>query len=730
VATIEDLALAATVHCSVRGRITRCGDSASGLRVVCLHRQHIGFPDENERCRAGLPTFRTVGDGHTDGNGEFAFAFDAVAEPFGACAFSSLVHVELYDGATRIWVSGYRPVAPSLRFDRELLPNCTAGSTVVRVVDDGGNIVAGAEVFANGMLRGKTDATGHIYLDPPLEAGDKLVARLLIRENSTPKDGHDVDSSQNWNHRVWITSLGVRYDSLGNHVRLPQLLVSDPDDVQELRVRAPNALIGLNLRASIEWDASPTEFERIRDRLCDYSELLYNATDGQFLVAELALSDDGQGWDDADIRIYANLNQPSRGSFAGIFESDGRIRMNPNDAYFAGEYLHESGHYVFDLRDEYPDEGTIVCTSKSTGSSGPYADGGEKDACLMRGSQYKDQKKFCSAHPANPHAQGTRQGTQDCWTDILERYSDPDRRWRLLTPTSRGIIVGRLPDSGVPLRGSSEPPGVPRPPSFIPVAGWKPHVHELRVNHVGLCERLIVRVRRDDKPVFEAFVMLHTSQGRSVYQGQTKARYRLAYDVTSVAGEIPVRGAHLGDDISVYEFHGPAFVQIGRKRIETCTGRLVVDASTALSVAVKGASPALSAPPAAAPVIRSVWPADQTVLESHDGRLRIVLPPDALAEPGLVHLEEGVRADVPDREHIASGPYALTGPTEGRLKTQAHLRFVLPPAEARTYGDLHVVRFEADGSPREIASSVTQDPFGVTAAIERFGTYVLVDRRT
>jgi hypothetical protein len=189
------------------------------------------------------------------------------------------------------------------------------------------------------------------------------------------------------------------------------------------------------------------------------------------------------------------------------------------------------------------------------------------------------------------------------WTDILERYSDPDRRWRLLTPTRRGVIVGRLPDSGVPLRGSSEPPGVPRPPSFIPVAGWKPHVHDLRVNHVGLCEGLIVRVRRDGKPVLGEFVMLHTSQGRSVYQGQTKDRYRLAYDVGSVAGEIPVCGAHLGDDISAYEFHGPSFVQIGRKRIETCTGRLVVDASVALPVAVQGRFARVVGSPAAAPVI-------------------------------------------------------------------------------------------------------------------------------
>ncbi len=535
-AIIEDLAAAETIHCSVRGRITRCGESASSLRVICVHHQQIGFPDENERCRGGLPMFRTVGDVHTDSHGDFAFAFDALARPFGACSFLSRARVDVYDGATRIWASGYRAVAPLMRFDRELLPNCRAGSTVVRVIDDAGNIVAGAEVFANGTLRGTTDATGHVFVDPPLEAGDELVARRLIRENGSPKDGHDVDSDRNWNYRVWITSLGVRHDSDGDDVTLPQYTISNPDEVQQLRVRARNAIIGLNLRASIEWDASSTEFDRIHDRLCDLSELLYNATEGQFFVAELALSDDGHSWDDADVRIYANMNYASNASRGGIFEDDGRLRMNPNDAYFAGFYLHELGHYAFGLGDEYPDNGTVVCTPKSKDPEGPYANGNEKDACLMRGSQYEDQKKFCSAHPLNPHVLGTDQGRQDCWTDILELYSDPDRRWRVLTPVNRGAIVGRLPDSGVPLKGSSQPSGVARPPSFIPLAGWKPRDHNLRVQHLGLCEGLIVRVTRGGTPVVGALVMLHTSQGRSIYQGKTKTEYNLAYGVRTGVG--------------------------------------------------------------------------------------------------------------------------------------------------------------------------------------------------
>ncbi len=728
-AIIEDLAAAETIHCSVRGRITRCGESASSLRVICVHHQQIGFPDENERCRGGLPMFRTVGDVHTDSHGDFAFAFDALARPFGACSFLSRARVDVYDGATRIWASGYRAVAPLMRFDRELLPNCRAGSTVVRVIDDAGNIVAGAEVFANGTLRGTTDATGHVFVDPPLEAGDELVARRLIRENGSPKDGHDVDSDRNWNYRVWITSLGVRHDSDGDDVTLPQYTISNPDEVQQLRVRARNAIIGLNLRASIEWDASSTEFDRIHDRLCDLSELLYNATEGQFFVAELALSDDGHSWDDADVRIYANMNYASNASRGGIFEDDGRLRMNPNDAYFAGFYLHELGHYAFGLGDEYPDNGTVVCTPKSKDPEGPYANGNEKDACLMRGSQYEDQKKFCSAHPLNPHVLGTDQGRQDCWTDILELYSDPDRRWRVLTPVNRGAIVGRLPDSGVPLKGSSQPSGVARPPSFIPLAGWKPRDHNLRVQHLGLCEGLIVRVTRGGTPVVGALVMLHTSQGRSIYQGKTKTEYNLAYGVRTGAGEVPVRGAHVGDDINVYELRGTSFVHIGRKRIETCTERLVVEATLALPAATE-ASP-FAAPPSAAPVIRTVWPSERMVLDSRDGRLRVVLPPNALAEPGVVRLEAADRgAALDDDEQMASGPYELTGPPKHHLKVPANLRFLLPSAEAGTSGEFHVVHLDDDGYRRELASNVTADPFVVTAAIDEFGTYALVERRS
>ena len=51
------------------------------------------------------------------------------------------------------------------------------------------------------------------------------------------------------------------------------------------------------------------------------SELLYNATDGQFLVERVTVIDNRRYWDDADVRIYANLNQHSQADVGDIFRA-------------------------------------------------------------------------------------------------------------------------------------------------------------------------------------------------------------------------------------------------------------------------------------------------------------------------------------------------------------------------------------------------------------------------
>jgi hypothetical protein len=727
----ESTAASTTIRCSVRGTITRCGRPAPGHRVICWHQLQIGISENGGPCPVGFPTVKKVGEAVVDADGEYSLAFDALVELADTCFFTSQVRVEVFDGATRVWASGLRKVVPIVRFDRELLAGCTPDSTAVRTVDEEGATVMGAQVFVNGRLRGRTDATGNLFVSPQLEVGDRLVARLLVHEHATPRDQHDGGSDRSWSHRMYITSVGVGHDAAGDDVRLPVHVVEDPGDVQQLRLRRRNVLVGLHLRASIEWDAGSTEFERYRDRIADMSELLFNATDGQFVLERVAIADDGLFWDEADIRIFANLNQPSNASLDGIFGDTGYIRMNPNDSHYAGTLLHELGHYGFGLRDEYkgtdewdPGNGPPRCTLRSTDPDGPFADGGVKDSCLMRGNRRRDRKKFCSGHPLNPHVDGTGQGSQDCWTDILERYGDPSR-WRLQTPVSRGAIPGRLPDSGVPLRGSSEPPAdVDRTDSFIPVADWKPTLNELRVNRGALRPNLVVRAEFAGQPVANARVTLRTTRGRILYQGVTKSAYNLAYGVSTGPGEIPVRGAHVGDEIDVLLIAGPDSKR-GRLQVTAGAETLVVALAPfdpipqARSVVAATSAPLESA-------TRSVWPDEDATADSADGRVRVVLPAGALSAPDLLHLDASA-GPARMRGELVSGPYTLRTASGASLRAPAQLDFRVPSAEMPDHDGLVVVGLDGR-EPYELPTVVVRNALVAGAQIDRLGTYALVSR--
>jgi hypothetical protein len=244
--------------------------------------------------------------------------------------------------------------------------------------------------------------------------------------------------------------------------------------------------------------------------------------------------------------------------------------MNPNDSYYAGDTLHELGHYLLGVLDEYEDEdgGPAICTLQSAVSGTPFSEGGSKDSCFMRGARGMNKKKLCSSHPDNPHALGTEQGPQDCWSAALSRYDDHwwlqglgFERWRLRSPATRGVIIDRLPDSGVPIQRTTQPDenvqgDDVQVPSFIPVAGWKPRVHSI-IDHRGtLVDGVVVRTEFNGVPVRKQKVLLHShTTGRTLFEGVTKAAYHLAYGLTTGDGEIPLRGAHLDDDVTVI---GPA----------------------------------------------------------------------------------------------------------------------------------------------------------------------------
>lgn len=561
------------------GTITRCGRPATGFRVVGIEETQTGFPEPPHPCEMSSPLRRQVGTAVVDAQGRFEIRYRAAEEPEDACRFSDKVRVEVFEVNTLVWRSPLVGQSATVRFDHELHPGCQPGSTLIRVTSDTGARLPGAEVYVAGQLKGLTDGLGEIFV-PNVTQGTAIVARHRIHEQKTDRGQHSADSTQNWSYRVYALSMRLTHDVNGNSPTFKPFIVSDPSAIQTLVATRRNILIAFNVLVSVEWDATIAELTFLLDRMREFSELMFNGTDGQFLVERVSIVDNGRSWNQADFRVLANWNQPSNADVGAINGDDGRMRMNPFDMMFPGIILHEWGHYAFFVRDEYkpadcwPDGQPVSCTLGALAPSTVFSEGGTKDSCFMRGAQFNSRKKLCSSHPANPHVDCTAQGDEDCWSVVAERYGGQD--WRILTPRSRGAIVDRLPASGVPLGTTTSPgPGADVADSCIPLADWKPRGHRSSVERPNHCTNLIVRVtNRNGGPVNEAEVTLHTTDGRSVFQGRTGAK-SLPDGVVTDVGEISLRGATIGDSVSARVRIGPVSIN-GESTIASCTGPLIV----------------------------------------------------------------------------------------------------------------------------------------------------------
>jgi hypothetical protein len=701
----------------VHGRLAICGVPALNLRVEAWQSVQFGAARESRPSVPRVNSLRRVGRAVSNEDGEFTMRFESPTKPDDASDFSSLVRIDVFSGAIKLWSSGYRDVRPVVEFDRELAPGCEPRTKMILVINDFGVLVPDAQVFVNGRLEGSTDATGQLFL--PVSTGDTLVARKLVHQNSTPRDDHDVDSTSNWNYRVYITSLSVNHDANGDNLELRPNVVG-PDPVQILRVRRQNTLIGLNLVMSIEWDASNTdhpggqgppggEFDQYRDRHTDMSELLYNATDGQFLIEHLKIGDDGRYWEHADRRVYANLNQKDMANTGTFFESSGVIKTNPNSgAHEAGNFLHEFGHYGFSLGDERDPP----CTAASTGTDEPFGDGAEKKSCFMNSARRKDRQKLCSGHPANPHVPQDGRQKDECWSVVSGLFGSW-LWWRLQTPDSRGAIPGLLPDSGLPLLGTTDPPNGQRPLSFIPVADWKVKLRTTSVSHANPCPGLIARILRFGQPFVGARVHLRTHYGRRLYQGATKDGQSLAWNVTTGPGELLIRGAHVDDEIEVRDASG--WVIFGRQKITSCTSPLVINADSWTIDWPDG--PFLST--------RSAWPGEWSTVDTPDGGLQLSIRPDALTEPDVVEVEElPERVNLGANARIVSGPYHIT--LVSGADVSASLLFRVLPSDVPDLAAVRVVRLGADGSVDEIPHKVHDDLGHVAADVDRLGRFALI----
>jgi hypothetical protein len=395
-------------------------------------------------------------------------------------------------------------------------------NTAILVIDENQFAVPGAQVFADGTLLGVTNTSG-ILNAPPLQDGVKLLARKFVTESKTYRGNHSTGSFQNWKYHAYITSATVNNN--GSVTTFPVKLEPNPLAFQVLTVRKRNTIIGLHLVASIEWDASLAEMETVRQKLVSASQFLFNATDGQILLEQAEIVDDGTWWEDADYRVYANqslrayVDSPRGGFFEDSFWTDGswvHVQIG-NDA---PTYAHEFGHYGFKVGDEYSDDDRSVRCTTLLGSVpppvNPFQSGMPSASCMMF-SQWS-APKLCSGRSENRHVTGTRQGDDSCWSTVADKYGDS--RWTIRTPDSRGAIMGQLNTANFPMNA------------------WAPRITFNNKIRSNLCAPIQFQATKNGAPQTDREIWLHTTYGADILEGKTDGN-----------GLLTGTGIHVGDRV-------------------------------------------------------------------------------------------------------------------------------------------------------------------------------------
>lgn len=407
--------------------------------------------------------------------------------------------------------------------------------TTVRVLSPNAFPQGGADIYVNGEFRGQTAFNGTRIVD--LKPGDRLVARRRIRESSHYKGNHGWNANQNWNYRVYITSATV-----GNNGVPVTHLVSNPGTTQNLQLRRTNTLVGVNWVTSCEWDMTFAEREDMRQRMRDASAYLYNATDGQFYIEQVRLTDRALNWANADATVVTNFSlrefvKPYGGGFLQM-KKNTLSYMNMCRRSIPETYIHEFGHYGLALPDEYKDDvAEVICTEKLDTNSAAFGRDKPGASCMMY--YHKDARKICSAVGANPHNWDVND--KDCWTRIVENYSDPlgIDRYVFRTPATRGTVPGT---------------------TEVPVADWSPVIQTINsdlpnlVAPVELNTNGIVLGNPSPgslgAPVKRIVFSLEMATGRLLRQGNVWFNSTKPSD-----NRLKLAGLHVGDRIYVEGFH-------------------------------------------------------------------------------------------------------------------------------------------------------------------------------
>ncbi|MCB0194457.1 MAG: VCBS repeat-containing protein [Anaerolineae bacterium] len=315
-------------------------------------------------------------------NADVVYNWDVLNSGFLGQSDNVVFRLDAYPGQTSIAngvADGVRQVAVSAQSypfrvrgtQIQVLSNTTgiSGALVYRLpaeVDGGGLPLGGSLPFI-------TDQNGYLQGQGQIEPGDRLLA-LAPQPLAEPYTSRYGGAMQLYYTNGQPTPIGLdtpvgNADSVTD-LGLVQLIVS-PD----------NPLILFDLDVSLEWDATqdPAYLRQLEFDLKRASQHLYDFTDGQVALGNVIVSQNGDFWEKAHIKVHSTNRLRPHATIGGMVLTDtakiisptktitysiGQVKMGAtwnrygNPAQSIGVdwpviLAHELGHYFFFLEDTY-----------------------------------------------------------------------------------------------------------------------------------------------------------------------------------------------------------------------------------------------------------------------------------------------------------------------------------------------------------------------------------------
>ena len=279
-----------------------------------------------------------------------------------------------------------------------------------------------------------TNSLGQFTLpDTLVKAGDTLKIRKFIVAEPAVKHKGVLGTM----YSIFLDN--AKFDSLG---AMSYFII--PDSTKFHEIVMDHTTIKGNLVVSVEWDAKEPYLQTTEAGFRSLANYLYDVTDGQFQIDTIAIFDNGDHWNDADMRVHAsNMEWPSaiplgwkqpansanpttvflpRRWFGNLdLSRNGTFTSDPLDMNAANDYRtrgHELGHYMFGFRDEYEFAlSTVRCANA--------ANYGYMDYHYFSGGVLSSEMSTQDIYLSSVTCQNTNQWTTNgmsCWPFFESQY--------------------------------------------------------------------------------------------------------------------------------------------------------------------------------------------------------------------------------------------------------------------------------------------------------------------